>query len=70
MGRRRKDNGLGDFHKEAVQNGITYAEAQKRETQEHMEKIRAPRTEKSNGVPVYMKVSAWNTLKKLGEGKE
>ena len=70
MGRRNKKNGLAEFQKKAALNGITYAEAQKRETQEQMKRIRAPRTERSNGTPVYMKVSTRNMLRNIKEGEE
>lgn len=67
MIRRKKVSGLEDFNREAARNGITYAEAQKLETQKQMERIRTPRTERSNGRPVYMKVSARSRLKRLEE---
>lgn len=67
MRRRKKVSGLEDFNREAAQNGITYAEAQKLETQKQIERIRTPRTERSNGRPVYMKVSARSRLKRLEE---
>lgn len=60
----RKKDGLLEFHREAARKGITYAEAQKRETQEQIERIRVPQTEGQDG-PLYMKVSARNRIKKL-----
>lgn len=65
MGRRKKNRELEEFNREAGRNGITYAEAQMRETQDGMERIRTPRTEKSNGEPVYMTVAARNILKSI-----
>ena len=58
MGRKRKDNTLAAFNRDAVRDGVTYAEAQIRETQSGIERIRAPRGE--DGEQVYMKVSAVN----------
>lgn len=65
MGRRKKDTGLEAFNNAVVRSGITYAEAQRRETQAEMKRIRAPRTERSDGRPVYMKVSDRNRIKRL-----
>lgn len=70
MRKRNRKSGIEAFQREAIRNGITYAEAQKRETQKQMKRIRAPRMEKANGTPVYMKVSTRNMLKNLKEGKE
>lgn len=71
MGRRKKaDEGIEAFNREAVQAGLTYAEMQRLETQGSMERIRAPRTERANGEPVYMTVSARRALKNLEGGVE
>ncbi len=67
MGRRKKSCGLEAFNNAVVRSGITYAEAQKQETQKDMERIRAPRTERTDGKPVYMTVAARNRLKRLEE---
>ncbi len=67
MGRKRADNTLVAFYRKNIQDGVTYAEAQIRETRSGIGKIRAPRGE--DGAPIYMKVSARNTLKDLGKGK-
>lgn len=67
MGRRKNSGGLEAFNNAAVRGGITYAEAQKQETQADMERIRTPRTERADGRPVYMTVAARNRLKKLEE---
>ena len=67
MGRKKTNGKIESFHRVAVQNGITYAEAQKRETQAQMKRIRAPRTERSNGEPVSMTVAARNILKNIRE---
>lgn len=66
MGRKRKDNTLTAFNSQAARDGITYAEAQIKETQSRIDKIRTPRGE--DGEPVYMKVSARNVLKSLENG--
>ncbi len=68
MGHRKKGNRLETFCRETARSGITYAEAQKQETEKQMERIRAPRTERTDGIPVYMKVSTRNILKNLKEG--
>lgn len=65
MGRRKKDNSLEAYNSTAVRSGISYAEAQKRETQGQMERIRAPKAETQEGVPIYMTVAARNRLKRL-----
>lgn len=68
MGQKRKDSTLEVFNRDAIQGGVTYAEAQARETQNRIGKVRAPRGE--DGEPLYIKVSARNALKSLGkEGK-
>lgn len=59
----RKKSTFEEFNSAAIRDGITYAEAQMRESRGMMEKIRAPRTE--DGEPVFMKVSARNTLRNL-----
>lgn len=63
--KRKKDNTLTTFNRQVLDQGITYAEAQKRETYGKMEKVRVPRGE--DGKTVYMKVSAWKRLKKYGK---
>lgn len=63
--KRKKDNTLTTFNRQVLEQGITYAEAQKRETYGKMEKVRVPRGE--DGEPVYMKVSAWKRLKNMGK---
>ena len=68
MGRKRKDNTLAAFNRDAVRDGVTYAEAQIRETQSGIERIRAPRGK--DGEQVYMKVSARNALKSLEKGEK
>lgn len=67
MRRRKKRDGLEAFNNAAVRSGITYAEAQKRETQAGMERIKVPRTERADGNPVYMTVAARNRLKRMEE---
>ncbi len=61
--KRKKDNTLTTFNRQARDQGITYAEAQQRETRGKMEKVRVPRGK--DGEPVYMKVSARKTLENL-----
>lgn len=65
MGRRAKRESLEAFNNDVVRSGVTYADIQKLETQAQMKRIRAPRTERSDGQPVYMTVSARNRLKRL-----
>ncbi len=60
MGKRTKE-GLVEFNKKAIQEGLTYAEAQMRETCSGMGRIRAPRGSGAG----YMKASARNMLRKL-----
>lgn len=67
MGRKRKDNTLETFNRDAVRDGVTYAEAHIRETQSGIGRVRAPRGE--DGEPIYMKVSERNTLKSSGREK-
>lgn len=62
MRQKKKSNAIKDFNNKAVENGITYAEAQIRETQGMIGRVRAPREEDG---PVYMKVSARNALKSV-----
>lgn len=64
MGRKEKRESLEAFNKEVVRSGVTYADIQKLETQAGMERIRVPRTEQSDGRPVYMTVAEWNKLKR------
>lgn len=59
--RKQAKEGLEAFNRKAVQEGITYAEAQMRETRSRMGRIRAPQSSDAN----YMKASAWNTLRQL-----
>lgn len=61
MGKQKKNKGLGAFHKEMGKKGLTYAEAQIKESCEMVGRIRAPRDADGE---VYMKVSARNLLKK------
>lgn len=68
MGRRAKRESLEAFNKAIVRNGSSYAEAQKRETCAGMNRIRVPRTERTDGRPVYMSVAARNRLKKIDKG--
>ncbi len=65
MGRRVKRESIESFNNDVVRSGVTYADIQKLETQSRMERIRAPRTERSDGRPVYMKVSDRNRIKRL-----
>lgn len=65
MGRRAKRESLEVFNNEAVRSGLTYADIQKLETQSQMTRIRVPRTERTDGRPVYMSVAARNRLKGL-----
>lgn len=64
MGRRKMDKGIGAFHKKTAENGLTYAEAQMRETCEMIGKVRAPKGDGPDEMP-YQKVSARNALKKI-----
>ncbi len=68
MGRRAKRESLEAFNNEVVRSGLTYADIQKLETQAQMRRIRVPRTERTDGRPVYMSVAARNRLKKLEAG--
>lgn len=61
----RKKSTFEEFNNAAIREGVTYAEAQMRETKGKLERIRAPRTE--DGEPVYMKVSARRTQEHLGK---
>lgn len=63
--RHKKNTRLEAFNNAAARKGITYAEAQQRETAAQMKRIRAPRTERTDGRPVYMTVAARNAMKKL-----
>ena len=65
MGRRVKRESIESFNNDVVRSGVTYADIQKLETQSRMERNRAPRTERSDGRPVYMKVSDRNRIKRL-----
>lgn len=65
MGRKAKRESLEAFNNEVVRSGVTYADIQKLETQSQMTRIRVPQTEQSDGLPVYMTVSARNQLKRL-----
>ncbi len=64
----RKKSTFEEFNNAAIQEGVTYAEAQMRETKGKIGRIRAPRTE--DGETVYMKVSARRTQDILGRSKE
>lgn len=65
MGHRKKDKGLEAFNSAAVRSGISYAEAQKQETQEQTGRIRVPKTETKEGTPAYMTVAARNRMKRM-----
>ncbi len=65
MGRKAKRESLEVFNNDVVRSGVTYADIQKLETQSQMPRIRVPRTEQSDGQPVYMTVAARNQLKRL-----
>ena len=65
MGRRAKREGLEKFNNDVVRSGVTYADIQKLETCAQMERIRAPRSVRDDGVPVYMTVAARNRLRGL-----
>lgn len=65
MGRRAKRESLEAFNNAVVRSGVTYADIQKLETQSQMERIRVPKTERSDGRLVYMTVAARNQLKRL-----
>lgn len=58
MSRKKSNNSLGEFHKKVSDKGLTYAEAQMRESREIMGRIRKPNAEE------YMSVSSRNLLKK------
>lgn len=60
--RRKNKSDLGTFHREAAAKGLTYAEAQMQETCEIIGRIRAPR---DKDAPVYQKMSAWKTMRRL-----
>lgn len=65
MGMGRKKSDLGTFHRAATTEGLTYAEAQMRETSRELGRIRAPKG-KPDGT-VYSKVSTRNIMKRLEE---
>lgn len=69
MARKKADNTIDTFNREALQEGVTYAQAQIRETQSKIERIRAPRPEDGTD-PVYMTVAARSRLKNMGRGEE
>lgn len=62
---RKESSSLGQFHKDAAAEGLTYAEAQIQETCRMAGKVRAPQG-KPDGA-VYSKVSARNVMKRLEE---
>ncbi len=64
MKRGKKKDTLEEFNITARHAGHTYAEVQRQETLRSMGRIRAPKRE--DGEPIYMKVSARNTLKNTG----
>lgn len=64
MGRKRRIHDLGAFHRDATAQGLTYAEAQIRETCEKIGEIRVPRGEDA---PAYMKVSTRHMLRKIAK---
>lgn len=63
MGRKKSD--IGTFHRAATTEGLTYAEAQMRETSRELGRIRVPKG-KPDGT-VYSKVSTRNIMKRLEE---
>ncbi len=65
MERRKESSSLGQFHKDAVAAGLTYAEAQIQETCRMAGKVKVPRG-KQDGT-VYQKVSTRRIMKKLEE---
>lgn len=68
MGRKRKhDEGLETFNRDVVRSGLTYAEVQRMETSSGIGQIRAPKTERPDGEPVYMTVAARKMLKSMEE---
>lgn len=67
MGRKRVKSDLGTFHREASRQGLTYAQAQIRETCEKIGTVRVP--EDPDGEVVYQKVSTWNMLRKQAGSK-
>ena len=64
MERGREDNTLAAFNSAAAGEGITYAEAQIRETKNMAGVVRVPGAEDGAGY-AYMKISARNALKNL-----
>lgn len=67
MGRRKENSSLGQFHKDAMAAGLTYAEAQIQETCRMAGKVRVPQGKP--GGTVYSKVSARDIMKRL-EGQQ
>ncbi len=63
--KRRRIHDLGTFHKEAAGRGLTYAQAQIRETCERIGPVRVPLSVDPDGMMVYKKVSTRNMLRKL-----
>lgn len=61
--KRRRIHDLGTFHKEATRHGLTYAEAQIRETCGRIEPVRVPAD--PAGKKVYQKVSTRNMLHRI-----
>ncbi len=64
--KRRRIHDIDRFGREAMMRGLTYAEAQIRETCEKIGPVRAPE-EEDPGHPVYQKVSTREMLKKIKE---
>lgn len=64
---RKESSSLGQFHKDAMAAGLTYAEAQIQETCQMIGKVRAPQGKP--GGTVYSKVSTRNIMKRL-EGQQ
>ena len=62
---RKESSSLGQFHKDAMAAGLTYAQAQIQETCRMAGKVRVPQG-KPDGA-VYSKVSARNVMKRLEE---
>lgn len=68
MRRGKKKDTLEEFNVAARHAGHTYAEEQRQETMRSIGRIRAPRGE--DGEPVYIKVSARNSLKNTGKAAD
>lgn len=67
--KRRRIHDLGTFHKEATSRGLTYAQAQIKETCGLVGPVRVPLSVDLDGMMVYQKVSTRNMLRKLAGSK-